>query len=202
LPGATRSRRFNGVKWQELATGTPGRGQDCDNINYQRPGTRRGVAGPTRAAGRWLRWKVGRPRTRHVAVRPCRGSRPCACGVHLSLTGKQPGDAMLRACLMTACPHPTPAPLPARSAPATAAAATRPTSLGRALHPGRRRCPPTPDHAVSGPTTKPGQVVQHPPAGRSAQWCPAESRAAAGQVLGLCWKVRHLRRAGLCRLRG
>jgi len=54
---------------------------------------------------------------------------------------------------MTARPRPTPTPLPARPARATAAAATRPTSLGRALRPGRRRCPPTLDQAVSGPTS-------------------------------------------------
>jgi len=113
-------------------------------------------------------------------MRPCRGLRPCACGIRLPLTGKQPATAMLRACLVTARPRLTPTPLPAQPARATAAAATRPTSLGCALRPGRRHSPPTPDQAVSGPTststcpgqsgawgrstTEPDQVVQHPPA--------------------------------------
>ncbi len=72
---------------------------------------------------------------------------------------------MLSACLVTARPRPTPTPLPARPARATAAAATRPTSRGRALRPGRRHSPPTPDQAVSGPTstsTCPGQSGADP----------------------------------------
>ncbi len=79
--------------------------------------------------------------------------------------------------------------------------------------------PPTapPWNSTPGPASRPSSnascsrspLTDHEPGGlagafcrRSAQWCPAESRAAAGQALGLCWKVRNLRRAGLCRLRG
>jgi len=111
----------------------------------QRPGPRRGGLDLHGQRAVRLRWKVRPLGTRRRRRPPCRGSRPFACGVHLPLTGKQPAAVTLKACLMTSRPRPTPMPLPARPARATAVAATRPTSLGRALRPGRRRCPPTLD---------------------------------------------------------